>query len=1161
MWKLRVLHSRFAAGLGGNSARFAGEILARRAPAPDSGLYPEAWLVFREEEERAAEQVAGEVRLTQITLRLALQLSEYFTASVRQERTVMEVASLRQTLRTCLTALETRDRETCREVRTLMALSREEKGAEPSASAAVRERETLRERLTERLTLLERRERRTAEGTVFSKTVLVPGTGERRAEQKTEHQHGERQEFPRERTPAASSAAFLWRRAASHAPGAMTVSGRTVSLQTRRTETVLTEHKERFLELLSRMDAREQTNLWRTVEEQVLLTAERRRQWTEEYHLTAQEKLERLVRGSTLREYRSLLQVLERQVRAGSALPAEPSEKAVSARESTDEITAPARRETGVQAEAITPLVREAAPLVDWISQTLRQGRVQRKAMLAQMEAAPESAQRAFLTLARESGAFHVIKKGEQQPSGTTVPPAMEGLTLLTRESRRQELETLVRWTRARVEWEASQPPASPAKAEQKRAAPSPRRETAAAAELRQFLLRERETDRALTQVLSEIRPGEREVLYKSLRELTGGQPARERAGEIPAEGEVLRLLERTGDPVRLLEQIRTTETFRTAQTARLREQTVLERLRTFSQQREKVRERETERLVQGLDREERLVLLEHLQTIREIPQSSRQGGTEQAQPEQLLRQVLTFATNKEYNTFQQQLTQYLQRQTEPSRPVLAPVLRWAEDRRRWERLEKAAPPAETAERVLRLESREVLSRLRERQRETVVSRHTVQVRPSPAPRLPAMASVRPPAVKEPAASPVRRTAEAMAPVWRQPKQQSEPPQREPALPARRAEERQVFPETILQRENTRQETRTLRETVLRQTGEAPVLPKAPAAQAETAPLTLRQENPAAPPREPRTPGPVRSASTLLPPREGTAAVTWRRAAETGVRARPSKPSQSPASPALRFRTPPAEREAAAETPAAVQAPPHREEQIEAEPLVVRRRTEVLAEEETTRTEAIWRDIALLTRVRLEKKPVEIGRKPGPISVVASLERPLGKRTLSLLQRREEQSAPLERWGSQPPQSAPEPRRTAQPSVPARRAVPAKTAVSPAEPPELELRRDRTPETARETAQRAVEERVELAMERQAPQLRLLRRQSQEQERVLEEQRNDLSSIKKRLERQEAQVRQAVAQTRIPAAEEPAQVRRLAKAVMKELEGQLRLERQRRGLS
>ena len=140
MWKPRVLHSRFAAGLGGSSARFAGEILARRAPAPDSGLYPEAWLVFREEEEREAAQAAGEVRLTQITLRLALQLSEYFTAPVREERTVMELTSLRQTLRTCLTALETRDRETCREVRTLMALSREERGEEPSASTAVRER-------------------------------------------------------------------------------------------------------------------------------------------------------------------------------------------------------------------------------------------------------------------------------------------------------------------------------------------------------------------------------------------------------------------------------------------------------------------------------------------------------------------------------------------------------------------------------------------------------------------------------------------------------------------------------------------------------------------------------------------------------------------------------------------------------------------------------------------------------------------------------------------------------------------------------------------------------------------------------------------------------------------------------------------------------------
>ncbi len=1159
MWKPRVLRSRFAAGLGGNSARFAGEILARRAPTPDSGLYPEAWLVFREEEEREAVQAAGEMRLTQITLRLALQLSEYFTAPTREERTVMEVASLRRTLRTCLTALETRDRETCREVRTLMALSREEKREEPPAPAAVRERETVRERLVERLAALERMERRTEERTAFSKTVLVPGTGERRAEQKTEHRHGERQGLPRERTRAAS-AAFLWRRTASHAPGAMTVSGRAVTLQTKRAETALLEHKKRFLQIFSRVDTREQAMLWRTVEEQMLLTTERRRQWTEEYHLTAQEKLERLVRESTLREYRSLLQVLERQVRAGSALPAEFSEKVVPARESTDEITAPVRRETGARAEEITPLAREAAPLIDWLSRTIQQGRIQRKAMLLQMEAAPESAQRAFLALARESGAFHVIKKGEQPP-GTVAPPPMERLTLLTRESRRQELETLVRWTRARVEWEAHMASVPPEKAKQEPAAPPLRRESAAAAELRQFLLRERETDRALTRILAEIRPGEREVLYESLRELTGGAPAREKT-TAPAGGEIIRLLERTGDPAALLERVWTTETFRTAEIARLRERTVLERLRTFSQHREEVREKETERLVQGLDREERIVLLKHLQTIREIPQSSRQSGAEQAQPDRLLEQVLIFATRKEYNTFHQQLTQYLQRQTEPSRPILATVLRWTEDRRRWEGLEKAALPPAAVERVLRLQRRETVTALTER-RETALSHSTIQIRTSPAYRPPVIVPARPTAARGTAvpAYPVQRTAEAMAPVWRQPKQQGEQPGGATVLPAHRAEARDVLLQATIKERDTQKETQFLRETVLRQSGEVPSLPTAPAERGETHPLTLRQDT-AAPRRKPRTLVQPRSAGVLLPPRERATAVTWRRAEGASIPDKGSGPTQPPAPPAIRYRTAPAEEIRETERPAAARAVSSQEELPGAEPLVVRHRTEVLTEEETVQSETIWRDIALLTRVRLEKRPVEIGRRPGPISVSAPMERPLGKRTLSLLRQREEQPAQMEGRESQAQQVLPAARRTEQPSAPVRRRAPtARPAERPVEPPELELRRDRTPEMARRQAEQAVEERVELAIERQAPQLRLLRRQSQEQERALEQQRNDLSGIKERLERQEAQVRQAVAQARIPAAEEPAQVRRLAKAVMKELEGQLRLERQRRGLS
>ena len=133
----------------------------------------------------------------------------------------------------------------------------------------------------------------------------------------------------------------------------------------------------------------------------------------------------------------------------------------------------------------------------------------------------------------------------------------------------------------------------------------------------------------------------------------------------------------------------------------------------------------------------------------------------------------------------------------------------------------------------------------------------------------------------------------------------------------------------------------------------------------------------------------------------------------------------------------------------------------------------------------------------------------------------------------------------------------AAPRTPAR---PGREDFSQTQAPQLELRREQERESLK-TGERSVEKQVELAMERQAPQLHLLRRQTQEQERALEEQRQDLGALKKRLEQQETQVRRAVETTRIPALEEPAQVRRLAKAVMKELEGQLRLERQRRGLS
>ena len=113
---------------------------------------------------------------------------------------------------------------------------------------------------------------------------------------------------------------------------------------------------------------------------------------------------------------------------------------------------------------------------------------------------------------------------------------------------------------------------------------------------------------------------------------------------------------------------------------------------------------------------------------------------------------------------------------------------------------------------------------------------------------------------------------------------------------------------------------------------------------------------------------------------------------------------------------------------------------------------------------------------------------------------------------------------------------------------------------QLELRRTQKQEDVRETAVRAAKQAVEANIQPQSPEIHVLHRQSQEQSKTLHQQQEQIGGLRKQLEKQEALIRQSIERT-AQTAEEPAQIRKLAKAVMRELEGQIRLERQRRGVN
>lgn len=1023
MWKPRVLPVRARPSLGGGAARFAAEIRARFGPPPDSQLYPEAWLVFREQEEREEEQAVSEIHLTQLTLRLALQLNEYFTAVHRDVWGKMEVQSLRETLHTCLTALESRDRETCREVRLLLSLSQQDKGAEEPRPANSQTMETVRERLVRRLTALERETARpTGAGTVTPLDSRPEGQGAKSPET-AQRQPGRLLASP-------------WRQAVLPTLG--TPASRRQQAE-RQAQAALQEHKERFLQLLSRTEPREREELWHIAEEHTYLTVRRRQQWNEEYHLEASEKLERLVRESTGAEYTYLIQVLRQQLsrESSSGAEARPGDKAAVPQ------SAAAAPQPEQPEAAARGLLTQAAPMLDWLDRTLRQGRVRRTAMLAQLQAAPEPEQRAFLALARESGVIRALR-GQPELSGGEAA-AWEQLTLVTRGSRRRELEELVQWTRAAQREEKSprvqaavpglSASAGPARTEspqgaQRATEPAPgqtgsalsKQESAGGRALRQFLTWGGPEDRQrLARMVAAARPGEQEALLAGLWKVTEDEaPAGsrwERTGET-----VLRLLEGSADPVQLLERVKA---------------------------------------AQGVPENETAGDLEH----RHLP--SRGQTLPGAEPFQTTVPPNSVVSQQTQETAGRPRSQPNREQPQKTEPLLERVIRWAEDRRRWERLELA--------RTVLLSSRVEHAQREEHTHSLALSGTSGRGRRETASIL----------------SPYRRSELIPWQPWNEPPAGQSPTSGRPAADILAAVPLEM-PGSFQRRQPGRP-------------GEAAPQPtKQSQAQATRPPLTGREDRKERVPEQ--EPAPTKSPAMWepIPP--------WADTPRPELRFRPAMPPRRTVQPRQGMFS---LRQAHVQSPA-----PARGAEQAAAPLY--------PNEEP---------------VPLQKRPTATG-EPALYQGAPS---------------------PLNRRSPMPPPAVPTFLKENGPmghpqAVPRTPARPGREDFLQPQAPQLELRREQGRE-APKPGERSVEKQVELAMERQAPQLHLLRRQTQEQERALKEQRQDLGALKKRLEQQEAQVRRAVETARIPALEEPAQVRRLAKAVMKELEDQLRLERQRRGLS
>ena len=471
----------------------ANSVLARHIPGSLDALYPEAWLEHRMDSEEQVIRETEEVHLTQLTLKLALELSQYFLTQGERSQT-MQITSLSQTLTTCLTALETQNRELTKELRqhvermlrshqqmllreqtverterVLRENSAHHTDREVRTDTASHSNTVAYEKSTQHTDTEVRKETASHTDTVIrgegtDRTELIL-----RAEQLRQYTETKLTQLERE-YPAIQSVPAGFAGGTAQPLGEMQrPSGNEIAqlpaeaaavpgLAESRTITMLPppawsrdmtayrrhgpeqsgigNHRRKLLSLLTETTAEEQETLWRELRSETELTDLCRR--VEQREETEASHLIRLVRETTNHEYIRLLHVLE---------------KRFSDRVSTDTLTGIEEtrslsnvRFEGASLEQVIQkekeiLTQRAAPVLEGLSQTLKAGRVQREKMLNRMRSYPEAAQLAFLTLAHDSGIFTGSSLPDRQ--WTT---AQEQLTVLVRKSSRQELEKLVRW-------------------------------------------------------------------------------------------------------------------------------------------------------------------------------------------------------------------------------------------------------------------------------------------------------------------------------------------------------------------------------------------------------------------------------------------------------------------------------------------------------------------------------------------------------------------------------------------------------------------------------------------------------------------------------------------------------------------------------------------
>jgi|GEM_PF-6901842 len=430
------------------AAAFSRTIREQWGAGDESGLYPEASLVFREEDQPAEAQAAADLHLTQFTLRLLIQLSETVNLT-RTSAVTMELHSLQRSVASCLTALETRNRESCRELRTLLvrlsAASPQEKPGNRSAAEEVRTvRETARRWLTELSApraalpvssfpeipagLTERRNAAPQATPGRDKNAApqaTPGRGENTAQRAPVPSDGvpagtdERRfspvgpALPQPHTYGFPRSRPLWRTLT--AAGDLTAYSHFQEPAISRSRALDTV-RNRFVQLISAAPRTERELVWQAAERELIHFSSAAGSMAAH----TPETLAQGLRGGTNEEFIRLLRTVEQRLQSPEPLRELPA--------------AAARREE---------LAQTAAPALTLLAGALAVRPLDRGGLLASLRSCPEPVRRAFLRLSEESGAF-----AENPQLQRAAMSAGTQLSRLTRESTVRELKRLERWTR-----------------------------------------------------------------------------------------------------------------------------------------------------------------------------------------------------------------------------------------------------------------------------------------------------------------------------------------------------------------------------------------------------------------------------------------------------------------------------------------------------------------------------------------------------------------------------------------------------------------------------------------------------------------------------------------------------------------------------------------